>query len=47
MRSTRMHLSMRAYLNMHGQKVTFQEGPYEFTSEGKAWLFGTNFNYAF
>ncbi|MCR2771767.1 hypothetical protein NQ118_17135 [Enterobacter kobei] len=31
----------------HGQKVTFQEGPYEFTSEGKAWLFGTNFNYAF
>ena len=32
---------------MHGQKVTFQEGPYEFTSEGKAWLFGTNFNYAF
>jgi long-chain fatty acid transport protein len=32
---------------MHGQKVTFKEGPYEFTSEGKAWLFGTNFNYAF
>jgi len=27
--------------------VTFQEGPYEFSSEGKAWLFGTNFNYAF
>ncbi|TGJ12200.1 long-chain fatty acid outer membrane transporter, partial [Escherichia coli] len=23
------------------------EGPYQFESEGKAWLFGTNFNYAF
>ncbi|EPY6115540.1 hypothetical protein, partial [Escherichia coli] len=22
-------------------------GPYQFESEGKAWLFGTNFNYAF
>ncbi|AOP98054.1 long-chain fatty acid transporter FadL [Enterobacter roggenkampii] len=32
---------------MHGQKVTFQEGPYEFTSEGKAWLYGMNFNYVF
>lgn len=32
---------------MHGQKVTFQEGPYKFSSEGKAWLYGMNFNYAF
>ena len=32
---------------MHGQKVTVQEGNYTFDSEGKAWLFGTNFNYAF
>lgn len=32
---------------MHGQKVTVNEGPYTFDSEGKAWLFGTNFNYAF
>ncbi|SFQ95075.1 MULTISPECIES: long-chain fatty acid transporter FadL [unclassified Enterobacter] len=32
---------------MHGQKVTVNEGPYTFRSEGKAWLFGTNFNYAF
>ena len=32
---------------MHGQKVTFQEGPYKFSSEGKAWLYGVNFNYAF
>ncbi|WP_213133720.1 long-chain fatty acid transporter FadL [Citrobacter sp. FP75] len=32
---------------MHGQKVTVKEGPYTFESEGKAWLFGTNFNYAF
>lgn len=32
---------------MHGQKVTFQEGPYEFSSEGKAWLYGMNFNYVF
>ncbi|ADO47650.1 long-chain fatty acid transporter FadL [[Enterobacter] lignolyticus] len=32
---------------MHGQNVTIKEGPYEFRSEGKAWLFGTNFNYRF
>ncbi|MGI3449177.1 long-chain fatty acid transporter FadL [Citrobacter freundii] len=32
---------------MHGQNVTVKEGPYTFDSEGKAWLFGTNFNYAF
>ena len=32
---------------MHGQKVTVKEGAYTFDSEGKAWLFGTNFNYAF
>ncbi|RTP11009.1 long-chain fatty acid transporter FadL [Enterobacter cloacae] len=32
---------------MHGQKVSFKEGPYEFSSEGKAWLYGLNFNYAF
>ncbi|MEB7498735.1 long-chain fatty acid transporter FadL [Leclercia pneumoniae] len=36
---------------MHGQKVSFTEGEgaaaYDFKSEGKAWLFGTNFNYAF
>ncbi|TCW49594.1 long-chain fatty acid transport protein [Phytobacter diazotrophicus] len=32
---------------MHGQKVSFQEGPYKFTSEGRAWLYGANFNYAF
>ena len=33
---------------MHGQNVTVKEGPYyTFESEGKAWLFGTNFNYAF
>jgi long-chain fatty acid transport protein len=32
---------------MHGQKVTVREGNYTFDSEGKAWLFGTNFNYAF
>ncbi|HFS5790418.1 TPA: long-chain fatty acid transporter FadL [Citrobacter werkmanii] len=32
---------------MHGQKVTVKEGQYTFDSEGKAWLFGTNFNYAF
>ena len=36
---------------MHGQKVKFTEGEgpaaYSFESEGKAWLFGTNFNYAF
>lgn len=32
---------------MHGQKVKFTEGPYTFSSEGKAWLYGANFNYAF
>ncbi|MBS6738192.1 MAG: long-chain fatty acid transporter FadL [Enterobacteriaceae bacterium] len=32
---------------MHGQKVSIQEGPYKFTSEGRAWLYGANFNYAF
>jgi long-chain fatty acid transport protein len=36
---------------MHGQNVSFTEGEgvsaYEFKSAGKAWLFGTNFNYAF
>lgn len=32
---------------MHGQKVSLKEGPYEFSSEGKAWLYGMNFNYAF
>lgn len=36
---------------MHGQNVKFTEGEgmaaYTFKSEGKAWLFGTNFNYAF
>ncbi|WP_436893068.1 long-chain fatty acid transporter FadL [Siccibacter turicensis] len=32
---------------MHGQKVTIEEGPYTFKSEGKAWLYGANFNYAF
>lgn len=32
---------------MHGQSVKFEEGPYSFKSEGKAWLFGTNFNYCF
>ena len=32
---------------MHGQKVSFKEGPYEFSSKGKAWLYGMNFNYAF
>ncbi len=32
---------------MHGQSVKINEGPYQFESEGKAWLFGTNFNYAF
>ncbi|HEP1896529.1 MAG: long-chain fatty acid transporter FadL [Kluyvera cryocrescens] len=32
---------------MHGQTVTVQEGNYTFKSEGKAWLFGTNFNYRF
>ena len=32
---------------MHGQKVTVKEGPYTFNSEGKAWLYGANFNYKF
>ncbi len=32
---------------MHGQKVSIDEGPYSFKSEGKAWLYGANFNYAF
>ncbi|AJZ88759.1 long-chain fatty acid outer membrane transporter [Klebsiella michiganensis] len=32
---------------MHGQKVNIEEGPYTFKSEGKAWLYGANFNYAF
>ena len=32
---------------MHGQDVTIHEGDYTFKSEGKAWLFGTNFNYRF
>ncbi len=32
---------------MHGQKVEIKEGPYTFHSEGKAWLYGANFNYRF
>lgn len=32
---------------MHGQHVEVNEGPYTFRSEGKAWLYGMNFNYAF
>ncbi|KFK93837.1 MULTISPECIES: long-chain fatty acid transporter FadL [unclassified Serratia (in: enterobacteria)] len=32
---------------MHGQKVTINEGPYTFDSEGSAWLSGANFNYSF
>lgn len=32
---------------MHGQHVEIKEGPYTFQSEGKAWLYGMNFNYAF
>lgn len=32
---------------LHGQKVSFDEGPYHFESEGTAWLYGMNFNYAF
>ncbi|TQI81492.1 long-chain fatty acid transport protein [Serratia fonticola] len=32
---------------MHGQKVTINEGPYTFQSEGKAWLYGAGFNYRF
>ncbi|RWR01264.1 long-chain fatty acid outer membrane transporter [[Pantoea] beijingensis] len=32
---------------MHGQRVTIQEENYQFKSEGKAWLYGANFNYKF
>ena len=32
---------------MHGQRVTINEGPYTFQSEGKAWLYGAGFNYRF
>ncbi|MBH1929392.1 long-chain fatty acid transporter FadL [Serratia rubidaea] len=32
---------------MHGQHVTIKEGPYTFESDGKAWLYGANFNYTF
>lgn len=32
---------------MHGQHVEIKEGPYTFRSEGKAWLYGANFNYRF
>ncbi len=32
---------------MHGQHVNIKEGPYEFRSVGRAWLYGANFNYAF
>ncbi|MTD42515.1 long-chain fatty acid transporter FadL [Erwinia sp. CPCC 100877] len=32
---------------MHGQHVTINEGPYTFKSDGKAWLYGANFNYRF
>ncbi len=32
---------------MHGKSVEIKEGPYSFRSEGKAWLYGTNFNYSF
>ncbi|MCE0847377.1 long-chain fatty acid transporter FadL [Buttiauxella sp. A2-C1_F] len=32
---------------MHGQHVEIKEGDYTFQSEGKAWLYGMNFNYAF
>jgi len=32
---------------MHGKHVDIKEGPYSFRSEGKAWLYGTNFNYSF
>lgn len=32
---------------MHGQHVTVKEGDYTFESEGKAWLYGANFNYTF
>lgn len=32
---------------MHGQHVTIKEDAYTFRSNGKAWLFGSNFNYRF
>ena len=32
---------------MHGKDVEIHEGPYTFQSEGQAWLYGMNFNYAF
>lgn len=32
---------------MHGQHVKINEGPYQFDSNGRAWLYGVNFNYAF
>jgi long-chain fatty acid transport protein len=32
---------------VHGQKITIHEGPYTFSSDGKAWVFGANLNYAF
>lgn len=32
---------------MHGKHVDIKEGPYSFRSEGKAWLYGANFNYSF
>ncbi|WKS82097.1 long-chain fatty acid transporter FadL [Edwardsiella tarda] len=32
---------------MHGSHVNFKEGPYQFRSVGKAWLYGANVNYAF
>ncbi|RPH29541.1 long-chain fatty acid transporter FadL [Buttiauxella warmboldiae] len=32
---------------MHGQHVEFKEEGHTFQSEGKAWLYGMNFNYAF
>ncbi|WP_064512782.1 long-chain fatty acid transporter FadL [Buttiauxella gaviniae] len=32
---------------MHGQHVEIKEDKYTFQSEGKAWLYGMNFNYAF
>lgn len=32
---------------MHGQKVTINEGPYRFESDGSAWLYGAGVNYRF
>lgn len=32
---------------MYGQSVKINEGLYQFEFEGKVWLFGINFNYAF